>query len=349
MSLEELLQDLRSQGNLESEGHFTLNPLKAVEKLKKSLFKDPNQAILKAVQAGVALGIPQIAIGTSREELSIHYGTALRLHEPLAEPYRLLLPHAENPRGVNHLAAALIGFLALDGQLQLDFCDPAGGWRLRTTGTDLRCEPSQSREWTLRVHLRSDRLERSLAQLEHCLLCNTPISLNGRSLEGQLVPRCSLLAAGVSNHGRGSGRLAARCLPTAPLLAHLGPRGGQRIEEVSWHQHEPFDLLVAFAASPSPGKLHLVMDGVETLSYEDVLGAGQLAWMDASGLATDLGGFQLQEGSSLKPLTSEAGAALWELRKLMVKHFDSLPQKWKVAELYLTSEYAARESPWLRR
>ena len=97
------------------------------------------------------------------------------------------------------------------------------------------------------------------------------------------------------------------------------------------------------------GKLHLVMDGVETLSYEDVLGAGQLAWMDASGLATDLGGFQLQEGSSLKPLTSEAGAALWELRKLMVKHFDSLPQKWKVAELYLTSEYAARESPWLRR
>lgn len=100
--LDSLLRDLLAEGQMHSEGSFTLNFERARQKLSAFLLEHAQDTWLKLVQAGVALGATRLNFSESRTEI---VGTCPEFRG--AEILGHLLQKSDGPRGLRHLAIAL--------------------------------------------------------------------------------------------------------------------------------------------------------------------------------------------------------------------------------------------------
>lgn len=98
------LDRLAHEGERDSQGTFSVDYVKALERLSKRLFADPTSWLIKLVQAAVASGARQVEIRSHRDRLEVHFkGSSLTsesfhdlqalLHDPLGAQEQPALAH----------------------------------------------------------------------------------------------------------------------------------------------------------------------------------------------------------------------------------------------------------------
>ncbi len=115
--LHNVLGELRQEGAVDSQGSFTLDPVKAREKLRKYRFKDPYHYVLALISAGILLRADRIECYNDADDLIVEFNSPLtssELHNLFAD---ILNPHGyESPRAraLHHLAIGLNAALNLN-------------------------------------------------------------------------------------------------------------------------------------------------------------------------------------------------------------------------------------------
>ncbi|MBI3926136.1 MAG: hypothetical protein HY319_11385 [Armatimonadetes bacterium] len=114
--LEDLLDDIRGEGRLESSGHFTVESRVALEKMARLQLHSPYEYVLKLIQAAVAARAGEIRIDTDRRGVSLLFDRAVWNLEHLRDLSDLVLePQATGPqRHRTHLAIGLNAARALE-------------------------------------------------------------------------------------------------------------------------------------------------------------------------------------------------------------------------------------------
>ena len=111
VEMQALLGELQQAGELQSQGAFTLDQGKALEKLGRFQFLHPQDFLLALLAAASSLGAKSLDVTASRSQLELKYDCA-----PLSE-HQLedLFSHAFTARGLCHLALGLAGAVGLPG------------------------------------------------------------------------------------------------------------------------------------------------------------------------------------------------------------------------------------------
>lgn len=189
--MDEILNDLREEGRLHSEGTFTLALEPAMRKLAERQFELPGLYLLKLIQAAVALKATAIRVKLKPAEVRFEadLGTTVsptEVESLLAGPFQDF-----QSAGLRHLAWAWAAAASVkpqraelqcagrrlslaDGKLQLEPYEGAGGLSLRLQKGNVR--------WWQRL------LPGRLA--EHALIsraagyCPVPLKLDGRDVDG---------------------------------------------------------------------------------------------------------------------------------------------------------------------
>ena len=111
--LEDFLDSLRDDGRKESSGEFTLDSLRALEKMAGSQMASPYEYVLKLVQAAIAT---EVAVTASGSSVTVLFDTAPLRREHMHDlPRWILQPCRQGPdRYLTHLAIGLNAALALN-------------------------------------------------------------------------------------------------------------------------------------------------------------------------------------------------------------------------------------------
>jgi hypothetical protein len=158
MADDALIASLRSAGATAGGGVFTLDPVKAREKLREFQLADPHRYILLLVQALVVRGATRVDVEVDTDDLRISSDARPFTFEEITELYALLFSD-EGPRpGLRELALALNAVMATDPRwVRLECADETGadGVRLeqRNDQPD-KVERATGLEPGVRVHVR---------------------------------------------------------------------------------------------------------------------------------------------------------------------------------------------------
>lgn len=168
-SLSDLVQDLQREAVPESSGVFTLDPSVAEEKLQNFALVEPEDYLLKLVQAGVALGASRIDIQSKPAAMEMLWHDASLQADDLPG----LMGHLLSPQGsrhLRHLAAGLRGSVAVrPDYLLIESGQGERAFRRSWTDGSWNSQPipGRSDEFT-RLYLRRD-LARILGKLSTSL------------------------------------------------------------------------------------------------------------------------------------------------------------------------------------
>ena len=328
VSVDSFLQELTSEGRLDSVGQFTLSLEHAREKLSHFLLRSSEEYLLKLVQAGVAAGATSLELRSSTARVSFLMRGVSFAPVDLYNILQHLLDQQSSPKArcLRHLATAVntatttratgISLATWDGQRGERIFWKAGGrsrrpWRptgsqplflfqLRRTALESASQflhlLSQRDIFSMLLGSRSGLDPDRLMLLDRASWCPVPLSLNG-----QWLPRPRL-------------GLPQALGPTREWLAlqeshDPGVRGFR--EDVwgwPWSRHfGPAQAGVVMFGPRNPGdeslsQLHWVLDGV--LVKSQLLAQvpqGQFAWAvySAHGCSTDLTGLNPVEDEYL--------------------------------------------------
>ena len=191
--INQLLEELQGAGLLESRGEFSIDFLKACEKMATRRLPDSRMYILRLVQSAVSAGSHQIDIDHSFRTLSFRgHGWSLP-HQHIQELHSFLLKNSQDPLDLpaQYLAVALnaaldqnperLHLVSWDGQagVSLSFVGHQEGLEMLTVCPFSTPQPQTC--FTI-VH-RSSWFFRKLPELEwlykQCSLSPTPIFVNG--------------------------------------------------------------------------------------------------------------------------------------------------------------------------
>ncbi len=137
-TIQDLLHDLSGEGRLDSSGDFTLDPLKAVEKMARFQLRSPYEYVLKLVQSAVTAGATEIRLDQSGSDFTMLFDEAPFTLENLKNLPDHALQPARTP--LSHLAVAVNCMLALQpSALELVSWDPTIQRGVRLT-LDHGCE-----------------------------------------------------------------------------------------------------------------------------------------------------------------------------------------------------------------
>lgn len=205
----EILEGLRQDGQVESTGHFTLDAVKAREKLKRFQLQDPHHYVLQVVRSAVASGARSVDLKVDADDCWIEHDGHPPGEARLQGLFNYLLRPAGNPeeRSLRALATGLNSALALDpAWICLETWDGRTGWRLRIDSEGEQVQAlsgNPGRNPGVWLHVRRRRswqvLGRFLrgivtlhpearAMLDHCRWCPAEIRVNGRLLEAGHLP-----------------------------------------------------------------------------------------------------------------------------------------------------------------
>lgn len=125
--LEELLQELRHEGHLDSKGVFTSSHEGALDRLSERLLPDPQMYLLKCVQALTAGGAETIEVAQKIAWIEV---TARGMKDPpVLDPLDWVSQAWRSPvPAIRHLATALVGGWRLFDEIQVDWLSLR--WRL---------------------------------------------------------------------------------------------------------------------------------------------------------------------------------------------------------------------------
>jgi hypothetical protein len=215
LTLNDLVQGLRSQGTVESSGEFTLNAERAEEKLKAFQLQNPYFYVLKLIQAAVTSGADRIDVSYDPSKVRLKHNGVPPTRNQLDDLLTYLFlskSDGEDPelRPLRHLAGGLNSAVACQARSLTIECVRegeryaktwgAGEYRMERRGTaegrslqfTLHRESDgsgESQKHRLRVPiwelLRGSRVsldKEAAAVWDRCLFCPVPILLNGKSM-----------------------------------------------------------------------------------------------------------------------------------------------------------------------
>ncbi len=325
--LDDVLQELRSQGALDSSGAFTLDWRHAREKLRSFQLPDRCYYVLKWVQSAVAAGATRCEVRASPSALSLwHDGTPLA-PEQLRDLLSCLLENADQDPAWSELAVGVNSVLGFAGSTVV--LESAGHvLRLTTEGADASHGERHETRVTVRRSLGwSSWLKRELPEVlllkERARFAPLELTINGTDVE----PWFGVKGGGSSWQLSWPGKhltytlvSPTRGMPeTFAVNRHSlawelrdveGPRAGRfRLGPPRSAQQDPLSHLDrTYGAAGGlyvdpvlPSQLHLIRRGVllESIVGWTGLIAGEVL-VGADDLPTDLTGFAPRGGAELK-------------------------------------------------
>lgn len=105
--LDELLSELRSEGELDSTGTFAVDFLEAQRKLGQYQLGRPGEGLLKVIQACVAGGAAEVQLGNRGSRVVLKARARFPVEELRKLSHYLLHSQMQGPRGLHHLAVGL--------------------------------------------------------------------------------------------------------------------------------------------------------------------------------------------------------------------------------------------------
>ena len=287
---------------MDGHGSFTLDPLQALEKLRRYQLENPNAYLLKWVQAGVARGASCLRVQVSAGQVSVTYegigfrgselanlfpsllgsevdpavkALAIGVNSALASgPHRIVLESWDGERGFEHSWRK-------SGPLQRPFHSKSGPFsRLRLE----RKLAQTGRNWWSALAMPLEGLfgkqaslgpEAALLSDSHCLV-PAPLYLNGALCRRPFGPNHRLEVYYANPQG------SLRCPAETDAAQLQGYQAGQ-----------PVDCVIALTADPQqPGRLWMVESGV-ILGSHNLPGRGATVLACARNFDKDLSDFKV--------------------------------------------------------
>ena len=189
--MDEILGELREEGHLDSQGHFTVSLQEAMRKLAERQFELPGLYLLKLIQACVALKARQIAIKIGVDTVS--FEADLEDSPVSPESVERLLQGPFQPFATSwerHLAWAWTACVAVEPQ-RVELL--AGNRRLEWSAGRASVEPAGDRRLSLRCWKKGVHWWQRLLPLrtaEHALVCRAagfcpiPLKVDGFWVDG---------------------------------------------------------------------------------------------------------------------------------------------------------------------
>ncbi|MBI3929647.1 MAG: hypothetical protein HY319_29160 [Armatimonadetes bacterium] len=305
--LEQYLGELSAGGTLHSDGHFTLDPRVALEKLQKFRLDDPRKCVCNLLASAVISGAGSVQFRPHLNGWTLSHDGRAPVRDELGELFGYLLSADSSHRALRELALGVCGALQLEGTVELATRDAT--LLLRGDGSSAwgpgRSHPLHGLEVRLRYGYPKmlARLRQRVGSEEELLVqfgAFAPLQL----LIGDLLVRAPAAAR----------RLAFRRLEHPEFATS------------SWHQPALFEDAVsspgAFSAclrfvdplDAGAGTLGVVSDGVHFSPARYGLGyrcGHALVW--CSGLERDLTSLSLVENERLEALRVELASAFDDL------------------------------------
>jgi hypothetical protein len=200
-NLAHYLQQLALEGDKESQGSFTVDYSKALEKLSTRLFSDRASYLLKLVQAAFQSGAHQVDVRTHRDRLEVHFTSKAFSSEQMGGLRELLLQPLDSKQepGLSHFLRAIQAARA-GGARSLGWAvrDQQGGVGHLLQGDDLQTHSLPARAgagsecvFSLRMGASGKGaawVEEQQALSARCRLSPRPIRWDNRGLN-PVVPR----------------------------------------------------------------------------------------------------------------------------------------------------------------
>ena len=180
-SLDNLLEAYRGEG-VDSEGHFTLNPIRARELLEQFQLPEPAFYVLHLVSFLIGAGAEQLNISSTRSQLRFE-ATGVELdHSTIASPFSVLLRDQAQP----HLAELALGLNIILGQSKGEVSLKYDKWKARYTPDAIKVEETR-RDSTFSLECSprccENGKDRELTLIDQLFRWSPiPIKLNGLSL-----------------------------------------------------------------------------------------------------------------------------------------------------------------------
>ena len=207
--IDALIQDLRSGGELDAQGGFTLDPQKAREKLRQFQLADPRSYVLLLVSAAVLSGATRVDFRIDADDLYVRFDGVFTAAD-MDALYTSLFGSKDDPsaRPRQELALALNAAMALEPAFaRIESADTSGVGVRSTIRPDLPDEIDtevqglgpgtvvhikdrfRTRNIVRFVQRFRGRIDEAVYLRERCRFSSVPITLDGRAIsEGLHVP-----------------------------------------------------------------------------------------------------------------------------------------------------------------
>ncbi|KIG16935.1 hypothetical protein DB30_03919 [Enhygromyxa salina] len=291
--LDALMNDLRADGAVDSEGQFTLDREQARAKLQKFQLVDARRYVLELVQAAVLRGAEKIEFQIDADDMRLRFGGTPFTEAEIDDLYGSLFATGDTRelRGVRQLALALNAAIGMNPKFI----------HLRSGKLELRMRPGQADEIIVKdTELRSTELHVK-QRVRPRLMLDFFLNLGGRLAEQTyLRERCGYADVPIFLDGaRISKGLASQALGHSSLQFH-GP-------EFSGVMH-------VASQDSSYARLDLVKDGVWIDSRELLNGGTNLRIVvDGERLRKDVSQAKIVDDEALSRITEAVGRARWKL------------------------------------
>ncbi|HIB64135.1 MAG TPA: hypothetical protein EYO33_03175 [Phycisphaerales bacterium] len=188
--MDQFVEQQKDVGSTDSTGTFTLNPVRAREKMRQFQLALAGSYIGKVVQAATRTGAAHIEVKVTRDALTVSFTSANQELLDLDSLLEVLLSvHSHPDSAIRHLAVGL-NAAANAGAKEVRWCTPGGSILL--TDTEIRKTEDVSKD--LRFVVRKNRslftwfrgtvyLEETEFLRERCLFGPCPVTLDGRQLK----------------------------------------------------------------------------------------------------------------------------------------------------------------------
>ena len=284
-----LIEGLRAEGEVDSVGRFTLDPVKAREKLQKFQLVDAHRYVLELVQAAVLRGATDIGFDIDADDMHMRFDGAVFSAEELADVWGSIFADGDERllRGVRQLALGLNAALGLGPKRIV----------VRSGGQELRLVPGAAD-----VH---KAVEPALAGTTIHVAQRVKLAGLGlffKNLVGSLAEEV---------------HLRERCVYAAQTITLDGARisrGFKIGEALGVHEIAAPGVrgLVAVTKGEGAPELRLIKDGVWIDSRELAgCGPGVLALVEGEGLRKDVSLAKIVADETLAAVLSQVQAARW--------------------------------------
>ncbi len=297
-----LIEGLRAEGQVDSVGRFTLDPVKAREKLQKFQLVDAHRYVLELVQAAVLRGATDIGFDIDADDMHMRFDGAVFSAEELGDVWGSIFADGDERllRGVRQLALGLNAALGLGPKRIV----------VRSGGQELRLVPGAAD-----VH---KAVEPAIAGTTIHVAQRVKLAGLGlffKNLVGSLAEEV---------------HLRERCVYAAQAITLDGvriSRGFKIAEALGVHEIAAPGVrgLVAATNSEAAPELRLIKDGVWIDSRELAgCGPGVLALVEGEGLRKDVSLAKIVADETLAAVLSQVQAARWSAMARVIELSRSL-------------------------
>ena len=332
-------------GLVDSEGVFTIDPVKARQKLRRFQLPEPDYCLLKFIQAAIAWGATIIFVEHSKKTVRFDFLPACEL--PPAPRWAVFLdkPLEIEDRGCRHLAVGLMAALGRYESLVWSYVLSGERHTLTITPQALHCSIVATEDYDASLKLVGVKSPSLELVRQHCRYAPVQVVVNGENTwkkprfkkpllleaylpgDGLAVPgppwdrvRVSPRAENVWL-GMSKGVWPVKKKPRAWLYQSIGAPEGKGPRHRCGAQVEIQELYPEGRRS----QLELVVDGVTIKPLEVELPCLARVVVQEPGLKQDLSGFQLVKDGSFRRFLGNLRAQLSALLNTLRLHGDLLP------------------------